>query len=95
MSHLKDHVKSVHEKPTEDESTSCEHCNKKFSLLSSLKVHIRKVHLVNPKNQANCELCPKVYKTLAELNRHKRYFHERERTHKCGQCEKAFFLNLN
>ena len=79
-SHLKCHIKRVHEGLT----FNCDQCSKQYKDKISLKRHIENVH---DGVTYTCDHCHKVFKQQRHLNAHVRYFHSGI-TYKCDQCDK-------
>ena len=75
-------------KHTEDNNTfSCEQCEKTFDFESRLKQHRIISH---ERLKTKCSFCSKMISAV-HLNQHIRKIHENERNFKCHVCPKAFF----
>ena len=71
----------------------CVYCNKDFSQLVALKVHINRLHEQNEKNK-KCHLCDSVFKIEYDLERHIAGVHN-ENPYKCKFCSKTFGIKSN
>ena len=76
---------------------ACGHdgCNKSFSLKSSLKKHMRSVHLRERSHVCDYDGCGKAFSQQGHLTTHVKGVHLRERNHVCDYdgCGKAFSCN--
>ena len=71
----------------------CESCGKSFSVISSLKKHIRQVH--HRMKNHKCKNCDKSFQDLGQLNRHYNCVHEGQKSNKCEYCGKYFGQKSN
>ena len=81
------HVRSIHE----GVSYECGYCKKSFVDKSTLKKHVKTVH-VNLKN-FKCDECDKSFGQNWILQQHIAIVHRNEKEFKCDHCEKAFGQN--
>ena len=85
---LKNHILTIHEKHF---PFKCPHpgCNKKYSIETRLKIHM-KIHMEN--KPFKCSTCEKPFAMRGDLNTHMK-FHSTERPFKCTYCDKAYKTN--
>ena len=94
-SQLRNHLK-VNQEPinssnmnvTEFTSKSCEICDKTFSTVQALKMHIEAVHQGLKKYK--CIKCGKSFGHAGSLKKHNETVHEGLKNYKCNKCGKAF-----
>ena len=89
-SHLKLHIKGVHEKERVY-SVECNTCGKTFANRSSMENHNLVFHTnIRP---FKCDFCDKGYILEKHLARHIRHFHENVKQFACDLCEKSYFTD--
>ena len=70
-------------------SKKCDFCDKLFSSLKNLKIHINRIH--KDKNDHNCGSCGECFSRAEYLKIHIHTIHEGHKDHKCGSCGKWQF----
>lgn len=71
--------------PKEQKFThQCQHCDKKYSSIFSLRHHIKHVHVKSPAFQ--CQFCSKEFSRKANLDSHLSHVHTRDRNFECDIC---------
>ena len=85
LSHLRTHIKSVHDGKIE---YKCDRCDKTFGKTSKLKYHVKTVH--EGIKEHKCELCGKCFGLLCHLKTHIKTIHEKQKDYKCQTCGKAY-----
>ncbi|XP_072173385.1 uncharacterized protein [Diadema setosum] len=70
---------------TKDKLFSCDHCDKVYYDLRTLKHHMR----LHSERQYECDICHKKFFTSSEVITHKRNVHT-EKSHLCEICGKSF-----
>jgi len=65
--HLREHVRTVHERNC---PFVCSFCDRAFGFKSNLKKHIHMIHLAPDERAFQCETCSKTYKSKGKLVRH-------------------------
>ena len=89
-SNLRLHKKNVHEGL---KVHKCVYCNKDFSQLVALKVHINRLHEQKEKDE-KCHLCDSAFKMKYDLERHIAGVHNKN-PYKCDFCSKTFGFKGN
>lgn len=95
--HLKEHIKSVHDKI---KAHKCKFCCREFYRKSNFRRHVRTMHMHVPDNNEvvtssfACVQCDKVFKSRNSLNKHQRVVHLKLAKSKpeavCKDCGQSF-----
>jgi KRAB domain-containing zinc finger protein len=86
MSHLKKHIRTVHELAGKH-LFKCEHCEKSFKMEFTLKNHIKVVH---EGIRVMCPVCQKPFVDKSCMKRHIENVHEKKKPHACDICNDSF-----
>ena len=95
---LQDHIRSKH---TDERPYSCEYCDRRFATATHLYQHRATKHMKLPggrdktRELFQCGICNKVLSRRSKLVDHLKIVHERQRTHVCQFCGKAFSTKYN
>ena len=84
-SHLRRHIKDVHEKIKD---FMCDYCSKRFKNNAAVKRHQEDVHTQNKKWL--CDQCNKRFSSKQTLQNHNRQFHKSGTMYICGICNKSY-----
>ena len=80
-------VKTHHQMTyTRKKTHICKQCDKRFSQLSHLRIHLR-IH--TGEKPFHCQQCDKAFSQLCDLRRHQR-IHSGEKPFRCRQCDRGF-----
>ena len=85
VSHLKTHVRTVHEQRRDH---ACPQCDAAFGRASNLTVHVRTMH--EQRRDHACPQCDAAFGQAVHLRRHVRTVHEQRKDHACPHCAAAF-----
>ncbi|KAK3583691.1 hypothetical protein CHS0354_021440 [Potamilus streckersoni] len=69
----------------------CNQCGKKYKNLTSLRNHVRAVHILHGVKGHLCHLCPAKFKWSSTLKQHIEEIHEGKMHAECKICGKKFF----
>ena len=83
-SHLKLHIKTVHEG---QKNFQCQHCDRKFSQSYNLTNHIQVIH--NKIRKFKCDQCYKIFGLKGNLQNHQKRIHGKK-DFKCTFCSRTF-----
>lgn len=86
-------VANMHLKKSSKKRVQCSQCDKSFSQISHLNVHVASVH--DKKKPHKCTQCDKGFSQSSNMRRHIATVHEKTTLHRCSQCEKRFSLKSN
>lgn len=81
------HVKRLHDKVA---FHKCGYCNERFRENFMKVAHMSKVHGIED-SKIKCQACDKLFSTTHAYRIHTRRDHLMEKSHKCTQCDMAFF----
>ena len=70
----------------------CEHCNKTFSKVKTLKIHLKNVHDYE-NHEFKCDFCQKIFKSSESLKGHILRVHENRKLLKMYHMPKRTILN--